>query len=530
MQQKNNLQKHSPNKKESLVNGRLVITHGNIITMSSESLHAQALAFENGRIVRVGSNAEVQSFIDRDWPVLDLGGKTVLPGFIDAHEHMMLTGLMAAAVHLDDVENIDQILEKIAEKAKRTEKNAWIRGSYLNEQNITEERMPTRIDLDWASPDHPVFLLHATCHMCSFNSRALEIINLPLNLAGVEMESGQPTGVVRDPGILTFVHPAMSKFILEEEKIGFLQQASRMALDKGVTTLHALDGGDLGPGDTRVIWANRNKFAVRIVCYNQSMDLSEIKELGLPRVGGCICADGAFEAHTAALFEPYDDEPDNYGELTYSQETMDRFILEANRAGLQIAVHCESERSIEQVLWAMEKALRDFPRTDHRHRIEHLELPTFNQLERMAKAGIMTGMQPAFIPAFIGRENMEMYKALLGRERLRRVHPYRTILNHGIPICGGSDSPVTPYDPLAGIQAAVNHPSADERVTLYEAIEMFTATAAWSAFEEKEKGTIEAGKLADLVILRDDPFAVDGEKISGIKIEQVFVGGQPQMT
>lgn len=414
------------------MNGQLVITHGNIITMSSESLRALALAFENGRIVGVGSNAEVQSFINRDWPVLDLGGKTVLPGFIDTHEHMMLTGLMVAAVHLDDVENIDQILEKIAEKAKRTEKNAWIRGSYLNEQNITEERMPTRKDLDRASPNHPVFLLHATCHMCSFNSRALEIINLPLNLEGVDMESGQPTGVVRDPGILTFVHPAMSKFI--------------------------------------------------------------------------------------------------YGELTYSQETMDRFILEANRAGLQIAVHCESERSIEQVLWAMEKALRDFPRTDHRHRIEHLELPTFNQLERMAKAGIMTGMQPAFIPAFIGRENMEMYEALLGRERLRRVHPYRTILDHGIPICGGSDSPVTPYDPLAGIQAAVNHPSADERVTLYEAIEMFTATAAWSAFEEKEKGTIEAGKLADLVILRDDPFAVDAEKISDIKIEQVFVGGQPQMT
>jgi predicted amidohydrolase YtcJ len=508
------------------VNDQLVLLNGNVITMMSESSRARAVALEGGRIVGTGSKADFQNLIDQGWPVVDLKGKTILPGFIDTHEHMMLTGLLAAAAHLDDVENIEQILEKLAESTKHCEKSGWIRGSYLNEQNIAEKRMPTRTELDRVSPDNPVFLLHATCHMCAFNSRALEIIDLPLNLAGVDMESGRPTGVVRDPGILTYVHPTMSNFIAEDEKIEFLQQASRMALDKGITTLHALDGGDLGPGDSRVIWNNRDKFDVRVVCYNQSMDLGEVKALGLPRVGGCICADGAFEAHTAALFEPYTDEPDNYGDLTYSQETMDKFILEANRAGLQIAVHCESERSIEQVLWALEKALRDFPRTDHRHRLEHLELPTFNQLERMAKAGIMTGMQPAFIPAFIGSEKMEIYETLLGSGRLNRVHPYRTILDHGIPVCGGSDSPVTPYDPLTGVQAAVSHPNADERVSLYEALEMFTKTAAWSAFEDKEKGTIEPGKLADLAVLESDPFTVDTAKISDIKIEAVYLGGK----
>ena len=508
---------------------RLVITNGNIITMEAPGARARGLAFEGGRIVAVGSNADVQSFVDQGWPVQNFDGLTVLPGFIDTHEHMMLTGLMAAAVHLDDVEDIEQLLEKIAHQARQIPKGIWIRGSYLNEQNLAEKRMPDRMDLDRVCPDHPVFILHATCHMCSFNSKALELINLPPALDGVDRVSGRPSGVVRDPGILTFVHPAMSRLLAEAEKVEFLQKASRMALDSGITTLHALDGGDLGPGDTKVIWANRDKLPLRIVCYNQSMDLGEVKELELPRVGGCICSDGAFEAHTAALFEPYADEPDNYGALTYNQATMDKFILEANRSGLQIAVHCESERSIEQVLWAMEKALRDFPRTDHRHRIEHLELPTYNQIERMAKAGIMTGMQPAFIPAFIGQQDMEFYVVLLGGARLNRVHPYRTILDHGIPICGGSDSPVTPYDPLIGIQAAVNHPNTDERVTLHEALEMFTTTAAWSAFEEKEKGTIEPGKLADLVVLSADPFAVDAEKIAGININQVFVAGQPQL-
>lgn len=511
------------------MNKRFIIANSNVITMHTEKSRAQALAIDDTEIVRVGSNSDVDNFIDQGWPVLDLSGKTLLPGFIDTHEHMMLTGLMAAAVHLDDVKNLQEILERIADEAGRSAKGSWIMGSYLNEQNITEKRMPTCTDLDRVCPENPVFLLHATGHMCSLNSKGLEIINVPLGLEGVDLVSGKPTGVIRDPGILTFVHPAMGKLTPEKQKVEYLQEAARMALNKGITTLHALDGGDLGPGDTRVIRANRDKFPVRIICYNQSMDLSEVEELGLPRVGGCICADGAFEAHTAALFEPYVDEPDNYGALTYSQDTMDKFILESNRAGLQIAVHCESDRSIEQVLWAMEKALRDFPRDDHRHRIEHLELPTFNQIERMAKAGIMTGMQPAFIPAFIGQENMELYESLLGKERLTRVHPYRTILEHGIPICGGSDSPVTPYDPLAGIQAAVSHPNEDQRVSLHESLEMFTKTAAWSAFEEKEKGTIESGKLADLVVLSDDPFTVDSQKIADIKIEQVFVGGRPQL-
>ena len=508
---------------------RFVIQNANVITMQNKTARAQALAVQGGRIYRVGRNADVQDYVDQGWPLLDLAGQTVLPGFIDTHEHMMLTGLLAAAVHLDDVDDIKQLLEKIDQQARQTPKGSWIRGSYLNEQNLAEKRMPDRTDLDRVCLDHPVFLLHATCHMCSFNSKALELINLPPTLNGVDRVSGRLTGIVRDPGILTFVHPTMSRLIAEVEKVEFLQKASRMALDSGITTLHTLDGGDLGPGDTRVIWASRDKLPLRIVCYNQSMDLSEVRELGLPRVGGCICSDGAFEAHTAALFEPYSDDPDNYGELTYSQETMDQFILEANRAGLQISVHCESERSIEQVLWAMEKALRDFPRTDHRHRIEHLELPTYNQIDRMAKAGIMTGMQPAFIPAFIGQKNMEFYASLLGSARLDRVHPYRTILDHGVPICGGSDSPVTPYAPLVGIQAAVNHPNPDERITLYEALEMFTATAAWSAFEEKDKGTVEPKKLADLVVLSKDPFTVDAEKITGINVSQVFVGGAEAM-
>jgi predicted amidohydrolase YtcJ len=505
---------------------RTVITNANVITMAAAEKRCQAVAIENDRIIRTGTEAEMQDLVRQDWPVVDLKGQTVLPGFIDTHEHLMLTGSQEVAVHLNDVTDIDDILTRISDRASQTPKGEWVRGGYLNEQGLTEKRMPTRDDLDRVSGDHPLFLLHATCHMCSLNTRALEIINPPGDLEGLDLESGRPTGVVRDPGILTFIHPAMARIIPEAEKIEFLTRASEMALNKGITTVHALDGGDLGPGDTGVIWRNRRTLPIRVVCFNQSMNLGEVQELGLPRVGGCICSDGAFEAHTAALFEPYTDEPDNYGALTYTQEVMDRFILTAHSAGLQIAVHCESERSIEQVLRAMEKALHADPRSDHRHRIEHLELPTYNQIERMANAGIMASMQPAFIPAFVGQEDMRIYKGLLGKSRLERVHPYRTILDHGIPISGGSDSPVTPYDPLAGVQAAVNHPNFRERVTLWEALQMFTSTAAWSAFEEGEKGTIEPGKLADMVVLAQDPFKVSTGAIKDIEIKRVCTGGK----
>jgi predicted amidohydrolase YtcJ len=209
---------------------RTVITNANVITMAAAEKRCQAVAIENDRIIRTGTEAEMQDLVRQDWPVVDLKGQTVLPGFIDTHEHLMLTGSQEVAVHLNDVTDIDDILTRISDRASQTPKGEWVRGGYLNEQGLTEKRMPTRDDLDRVSGDHPLFLLHATCHMCSLNTRALEIINPPGDLEGLDLESGRPTGVVRDPGILTFIHPAMARIIPEAEKIEFLTRASEMGL------------------------------------------------------------------------------------------------------------------------------------------------------------------------------------------------------------------------------------------------------------------------------------------------------------
>jgi predicted amidohydrolase YtcJ len=205
---------------------------------------------------------------------------------------------------------------------------------------------------------------------------------------------------------------------------------------------------------------------------------------------------------------------------------MSDFILKAHQAGLQIAVHCEGDRAVEQVLSGYERALRFSPRKNHRHRIEHFEIPTERQIERTARAGVLAGMQPSFLPVFFFRNGVERYDIFLGRSRLKRIHPYRTMLSAGVLMAGGSDSPVTEINPLFGIEAAANHFHSEERLPVVEAIKLFTINGARFAFEEDQKGSIEIGKAADLVVLSEDPCSVASERIGSIPIEMTLVDGK----
>ncbi len=503
-----------------------LLTNANIITMDETLPRAEALLIQNGKIASLGNTGAFHSLIEQGIETIDMSGNTILPGFIDTHQHTMLTGLLATAIDLSGARSIADVLDLCQQGARKTEKGQWVRGSYLNELDLAEKRMPTRFELDRAVPDHPVYLLHPTIHLCAFNTLGFEALQFSEMLNGIDIQDGQPNGIIRDPAIVTHVLSKMSRLLPDSIKYSAIDTAAQMAMEKGITTLHALDGGDFGPGETQLILDRVPSLPVRIVAFNQSMDISETAVLGLPRIGGCICADGAFEAHTAALFEPYTDQPDNRGELTFTQEKMNQFVLEANRQGLQVSVHCEAERAIEQVLNAIELALKDFPRHDHRHRIEHLELPTWQQIEKMGRLGVVTGMQPAFLPAFVGEKDMRHYHKLLGAHRLERVHPYRTILDHDITIAGGSDSPVTPYSPLAGVRAAINHPNPDQAISRMKALRLFTSSAAWIAFEENYKGIIREGMLADIVVLDKDPASCPENELDDIQIEQVYVGGK----
>ncbi len=501
---------------------RVVFWNGNIITMDAEGRKAEALEIVNGKISRVGTNLEIRKQYGEGWKSIDLQGKVVLPGFIDSHVHFMATAFTATGIDLSETRSIEEVLANVEEKARQTPPGNWVLGYFIT--HLSDRGMPTRFDLDRISTDHPIRLTHRNGHLCSLNTKALEVLNVRPDLEGVERVSGDVTGVIRDPAIQVLPHPGLS--LTDEMRLEALKLASLSTLARGVTTVHALDGGPRNPGAIAFLLKLKKDLPIKLVPYYQTMEIKEPLDLGLPRIGGCICADGAFESHTAALFEPYADEPDNYGTLTYTQQEMSDFILRAHEAGLQVAIHCEADRAIEQVLYAYEKALRHFPRKDHRHRIEHFEVPTENQIERVARSGILTGMQPAFLPAFFFRNGVERYDAFLGRSRLRRIHPYRTMLSYGIFMAGGSDSPVTKIDPLLGIEAAVNHPHSEERLPVLEAVKLFTINGARFAFEEDQKGSIESGKAADLVILSEDPCSAPVEKIGRISIEMTLVDGK----
>jgi hypothetical protein len=501
---------------------KIVFWNGNLLTMNSKNRRAEALAISKGKIVAVGPNEDLRRLYGEEWRFIDLQGRTVLPGFIDSHVHFMATAITATGINLAETRSVGEILVKVEEKAKETPPGEWIFGYFIT--HLSDRGMPTRVDLDQISKRHPVRLMHRNGHLCSLNTRAIEILKIPGNLEGVEKESGEVTGVIRDPAIQVLSHPDHS--LTEEMRMEALRFASQVALQRGVTTLHALDGGARNPGAIPYLLGVKNDFPVKLVLYDQTMKVKEPLGLGLPRIGGCISADGAFESHTAALFEPYADEPDNYGTLTYNQRKMSDFILKAHQAGLQIAVHCEGDRAVEQVLFGYERALRFSPRKDHRHRIEHFEIPTERQIERTARAGILAGMQPAFLPVFFFRDGVERYEIFLGWSRLKRIHPYRTMLSASVLMAGGSDSPVTEIAPLLGIEAAVTHPHSEERLSVLEAIELFTINGARFAFEEDQKGSIEIGKAADLVILSEDPCSVEPEKIGRIPIKMTIVDGK----
>jgi hypothetical protein len=496
--------------------------NGNILTLNPCHPKAEALAVGDGKIITVGRNEEIQELFGDRGKSVDLRGKTVLPGFIDSHVHFMATAITGVGIDLSETRSVDEILAKVGEKARQTPRGEWVFGYFIT--HLSDRGMPGRFDLDRVSTHHPIRLTHRNGHLCSMNTKALEILDVPKDLDGIEKESGEMTGVVRDPAIQVLPHPGFA--MSEERKREALKLASQTAAQKGVTTLHALDGGTRNAGAIEYLRSVEKDLDVKLVLYNQTMEIEEVLDSGLPRIGGCICADGAFESHTAALFEPYADEPDNYGTLTFTQTEMSDFILQAHQQGFQVAIHCEGDRAIEQVLFSYESALRRLGRDDHRHRIEHFEIPTESQLERVARAGIVAGMQPAFLPIFFFRDGIERYETFLGKARVKRIHPYRTMLSHGILMTGGSDSPVTRIDPLLGISAAVNHPHSDERLPVLEAIKLFTMNGAKSAFEENVKGSIEAGKAADLVVLSEDPLSVDPDKIETTSVEMTLINGK----
>ena len=512
----------------------LVLINGNIITINPSRPRAQAVAIDNSRIVEVGTNREVKALINDGTTVIDLNGKTVLPGFIDTHIHVAGFGKALAEINLRGVQSIREIQGKLKKRVEKTQEEEWILGRGWDQDRLKEKRYPTRWDLDKVSPNNPVVFTRVCGHVCAVNTKALEKAGItaettppPGGEIDKDPETGEPTGILRE-NAMDLVHNVKPE-PSEHQLMKACHLACRKAVEAGLTSVHWIISS---PAEIRVIQMLRAKgrLPLRVYLLIPVGFLDHLVGLGVSagfgdhmvRIGGAkIFADGSLGARTAALHASYSDDPSTKGMMIYSKKKLEELVMKAHRAGLQLAVHAIGDQAIDVVLTALEKTLKKIPREDHRHRIEHASVLSEILISRMKKLGVIASVQPHFVVSDFWVADR------LGPKRARWTYPFKTLIQEGVQIAGGSDCPVEPINPLLGIWAASSRESfPEERISVDNALRMYTIDAAFASFEEDAKGSIEAGKLADLVVLSRDPRKVPPDEIKDIVVEMTFVGGR----
>ena len=503
-----------------------LLIYGKIRTMDDNNPAAEAIGFKKGKIAYLGTKRDAETL--RAKSTLDLGGRTVLPGFIDTHVHVIPAGIFMNGADLSKAADIPQVLEILSEHAAARGKNEWIIGAFFQDKDVRERRFPTRRELDEVSGGRPLLICHNDLHPIALNSRALEILKVDPEKEGVGTdENGALTGLIEDPACVDMLGDILAKLGIANILRGILL-VDDYAAAHGVTTVFGKDVLDI----LRLREIAKELFSVEFVPMWYSDGCGDLESLEkflknkTFRGRACVCAfaDGAFDGHSAALAEPYADRPDCRGILNYTDEEMYAFTMAAHRAGQQVSFHAIGDAAIDQVLRVYERVLSECPRDGHRLRIEHFEEPSPEAIRKAAELHVALSMQPLLIEV-CERMDFSGYEPFIG-DRVRRCSPYRSVLDAGLLVGGGTDYPVTPMDVLHGAAVAMSHPVGSERITLDEYLKLNTSEAAKLGFLEDRKGRLRAGMDADLVVLDRDPYETPVEELSAIRIERTFRAGR----
>ena len=502
------------------------VFHGKIISLDSESNIYQYLVEDEGRIVYLGDSLPPE--YGNGTPRIELGDHVLIPAFGDGHLHFSNWALFAASYFdVREAGNIFEIQELIREYVKAAGRQKVVIGFGVSKHSVIEKRLITREELDQACPDDPLVLVCYDGHSAVFNSAMLE--KFPEEVKELQ-------GFYADQGHL--FHEAFydgvdfaTSLIPPLQLVNSILKGYDLLADYGVGTIHATEGVGF-PNDLDVTLVSliarargkRNKFQTRL--FFQTMDVDKVHKRGLPRIGGCFATalDGCFGATDAALHEPYSHDPKNRGILYHDEQEVIEFAKKANRDGLQIEMHAIGDAAVTRAVDAIEAALKDHPRTDHRHTIIHACLIRPEDLQRIAALGISITLQPGFLISPL--EPVEYLEEILG-DRIYDSSPLRSLIDAGIHVSGGSDAPVTHPDPIEGIYGACNHPyDPAQSVTIEEALRMYTYEIAWTCFDEEDRGSLETGKIADMVILNQDPFTLQPEDLRLLNVEKLYLGGE----
>ena len=498
----------------------LVLTHANVLTQWEECPRAGAVRAEAGRIVAVGQSVQTDGA-----EVMDVGGRTVMPGFVDAHIHLQSVGMAMRSVDLAKAASKAAALGQIAEAAGHAEPGTLLRCRGWDESQWPEKAPPTRAELDRVAADRPVIAVRECGHVRVANSAAIAAIcahcgrdEAALAAAGLDRATGMLTG---EAGGLAhaYAEPA------DAEKLEALAAGCEAAVQRGITFAHDLSS------DAALYVKLRQQGRLPLRAYvavhaagEEVLPTHPITEAdALLRAGPVkLFADGSLGAHTAALREPYADAPDCDGMLYTDPALLRRRIAAAHQAGRQVACHAIGDRGLDGLLDAFEAALAESPRGDHRHRIEHCEMPDASAIQRMARLGLIGSVQPNFAGRW--QRAGGLYETRLGRRRAAGLNPFAAMAAAGVPLAFGSDG--MPMNPLYGVASAAGHPNPAQRIPIEDAIRCYTLGGAYAAFAEGEIGRIAPGYACDLVILDDDPTRASPEQIAGVPVAATIVAGR----
>lgn len=501
--------------------------YGTIYTMDRDHPIAEAMGIEEGKIFFAGSREDAAS-VPAD-EVLDYSDKTILPGFIDTHVHVLPSGLFMRGADLSKAKNIAEIQDILREKAAETAEGEWIIGAFFQDKLIEEKRFPDRYELDQVSEKHPIFICHNDVHPFSFNSAALDLLQFDPAQEGVCTDDrGKLTGLIVDPACMASFDLIYS-FFSDEMLLEGCRAVDEYAVSNGITTV-------FGKDSLRVLKlreAHKEMFKAEFIpmwmsngCGDwEGMEQLLADEALRDKTCVCVFADGAFDGYSASVIEPYVGRPTEFGMLLNTDEELYEFAKAARDHDLQFSMHAIGDHAIEQVIRVYERVLKESPKEDHRFRIEHFELPTQHSIKKAAELGFALGMQPLLIEVCEGMD-LSGYECFIGRSRAGQCSPYKSILDQGILVGGGTDFPVTPMRPLHGARICMTQPTESERITLMECLEMNTSNAARMGFLENRKGTLEPEMDADFIVLDRNPFAVSAEELSDIRVEKTFAKGE----
>jgi predicted amidohydrolase YtcJ len=515
----------------------LVLLNGSVLTMNPSQPHADAVAIKNGKIIHVGTNDEVSKLIGESTRVIRLRGKTVVPGLIDTHIHVADFGRILTWIDLEDANSITDMQNCLSKRAEETPKGKWILGKGWNHNRFPEKRLPTRSDLDAVSPDNPVVFYHKSGKICVANSKALELAGVPQQANAVpysdidrNKETGESTGILRDDAmnLVWRVVPEPS----EEELLDAAGLACRKIAEAGVTSIHWIVLSPVEISIMRKLHAQHKlNLRVYVIVPANLLDSPLSSELRCAfadetlKFGGVVIfADGYLAARTAALFQPYSDDHASDTGLLCTQEALNTLAAKIQKANLQLIIHAVGDKAVDAALTAIEAASTVAAGKSFRNRIEQAAVLNEESIKRMKKQQVLVSVQPHVVAS-----EFSVWSAIdrLGVERARWLFPLKTLFKEGICVVGGSDCPMEPLSPLSGIQAvATREFFPEERITVAEALRMYTVNAAYASFEEELKGSIEAGKLADFTVLSNDPQGVPPNKIKDIAVELTIVGGR----